>query len=389
MAGDESTETGTGKARAAEWTRRAVLTAMAAAVVAVPGGCASGSGGTPAAAPTALSGSPGSLVVEGEVARGLVVPWGVAFLPDGTALVAERDSARISRVGVAGGRPVPVGEITDAAVRVPDSEGGLLGLAVSPRFDVDRLVFAYYSASGENRVVRMSFDGTRLGLPQPVITGIPAGVFHDGGRITFGPDGMLYVGTGDAKRAPLAQDPASLGGKILRVTPEGRPAPGNPTPGSRVYSLGHRNVQGLAFDRAGRLWAGEHGENSWDELNLIRPGGNYGWPAVEGRADQAPDVTGPYFDPVRQWRPAEASPSGLAIVGDTAYLAALRGQRLWVIPLAGETAGRPRALFTERFGRLRTIVPATDGTLWLTTSNRDGRGEPRPGDDRILRLRPT
>lgn len=367
------------------WSRRAVLTALASAA-ALPAGW-----GRPGAAATDRSDAepavPRPLTVVGEVATGLAVPWGVTFLPDGAALVAERDSARLSRIPAAGGAPEPLGVITEVAARAPDSEGGLLGLAVSPRFAADRLVFAYYSADGENRVVRMTLDGTRLGTPQPVVTEIPAGVFHDGGRITFGPDGMLYVGTGDAKQPLLAQDPTSLAGKILRVTPDGRPAPGNPLPGSPIYSFGHRNVQGLAFDGAGRLWAAEHGENAWDELNLIRPGGNYGWPLVEGRLVRPLELKGPYFDPVVQWRPAEASPSGLAIFAGTAYLAGLRGQRLWAIPLSGETAGQPRALFTGRFGRLRTIVPAPDGSLWLTTSNRDGRGQPRPGDDRILRLR--
>lgn len=318
--------------------------------------------------------------VTGEIARDLVVPWGLDFLPDGAALATERDTGRVLHI-------TPQGIVTEIG-RVPAStegaEGGLLGLAISPRFTTDRLVYFYYSTRTENRVERGVLDDAgRLGPLQPVITGIPSASLHDGGRIEFGPDGTLFIGTGDASRPELAQDPASLAGKILRVTPDGAPAPGNPFPGSPVFSLGHRNVQGLAFDADGRLWASEHGARRWDELNHIFPGGNYGWPRVEGRGGG-----GRFIEPVVVWPVAEASPSGIAIVGGAVYMAGLRGQRLWRIPLSGETAGRPEAVLTGQFGRLRTVEPAGDGTLWLTTSNRDGRGSPRPGDDRILRVQP-
>lgn len=313
----------------------------------------------------------------GDVVRGLAVPWGLDFLPGGDALVTERDSARIVRV-TPEGRVTPVGRVPQAE---PDGEGGLLGLAISPRFRTDRLVYVYYSTPTENRIVRFRYEGARLGRQEPVVTGIPSATFHDGGRIVFGPDGMLYAGTGDATRGPLAQDLGSLAGKILRMTPEGEPAPGNPFPGSLVYSYGHRNVEGLAFDSRGRLWAAEFGADRWDELNIIRPGGNYGWPRVEGSGGG-----GAFIQPVAQWRPAEASPSGIAIAGDVLYMAALRGRRLWQIPIRGDTAGDPIAYFTDELGRLRTVWPAPDGSLWLTTSNRDGRGEPRPGDDRIKRV---
>lgn len=163
----------------------------------------------------------------GDVARGLAVPWGLDFLPGGDALVTERDSTRIVRV-TPGGRITPVGRVPQAEA---SGEGGLLGLAISPRFRADRLVYVYFSTPTENRIARMSYRDGRLGPAQPIVTGIPSGTFHDGGRIVFGPDGMLYAGTGDAKRGPLAQDLGSLGGKILRMTPEGEPAPGNPFPG--------------------------------------------------------------------------------------------------------------------------------------------------------------
>ncbi len=313
----------------------------------------------------------------GDVARGLAAPWGLDFLPGGDALVTERDSARIVRATLEG-QVTPIGRVPQAE---SNGEGGLLGLAISPRFATDRLVYAYYSTPTENRIVRMTYENGRLGPAKPIVTGIPSAVFHDGGRIVFGPDGMLYAGTGDATEGPLAQNRTSLAGKILRMTPDGEPAPGNPFPGSLVYSYGHRNVQGLAFDSQGRLWAAEHGKDRWDELNLIRPGGNYGWPFVEGRGGG-----GEFVQPAAQWRPDEASPSGIAIVDDVVYMAALRGQRLWQVPIRGDTAGDPVAYFTGVLGRLRTVRPAPEGSLWLMTSNRDGRGEPRQGDDRIVRV---
>jgi glucose/arabinose dehydrogenase len=313
----------------------------------------------------------------GDVARGLAVPWGLDFLPGGDALVTERDTTRVVRV-TPEGRVTPVGRVAQAEA---NGEGGLLGLAISPRFRTDRLVYVYFSTPTENRIARMTYEDGRLGPLETIVDGIPSATFHDGGRIVFGPDGMLYAGTGDATRGPIAQDLGSLGGKILRMTPDGEPAPGNPFPGSLVYSYGHRNVQGLAFDSKGRLWAAEHGEDRWDELNLIRPGGNYGWPLVEGRGGG-----GRFVQPAAQWRPAEASPSGIAIVNDVVYMAALRGQRLWQIPIRGDTAGDPTDYFVDQLGRLRTVWPAPDGSLWLMTSNRDGRGEPRPGDDRIVRV---
>jgi len=317
------------------------------------------------------------LPVRGAAATGLEVPWGLAFLPGGGALVAERDSARILLVR-GSGRPRQVGRVPDVEA---GGEGGLLGLAVSPRFADDHQVYAYYTTSQDNRIARMTYRDGGLGAPEPILTGIPAGGLHNGGRIVFGPDGYLYAGTGETHQDRLAQDRGSLGGKVLRMTPDGDPAPGNPYPGSVVYSYGHRNVEGLAFDSRGRLWASEFGADTWDELNLIRPGRNYGWPIVEGRSDDDR-----YVDPLAVWHTDEASPSGIAIVDDVIYMASLRGQRLWRIPIRGAGVGKPVAYFIERYGRLRTVAAAPDGTLWLTTSNRDGRGDPRDNDDRILRV---
>ncbi|KRE94797.1 glucose sorbosone dehydrogenase [Nocardioides sp. Soil774] len=310
----------------------------------------------------------------------LEVPWGVDFLPDGSGVVTERTSGRVLRVA-ADGTTSTLGVITAA---VPQGEAGLLGVAVSPDFEDDRTLFFYLTSSSDNRVVRAELDGSSLGPPTVVLDGIPAGFIHDGGRIAFGPDGYLYVTTGETGDPSLAQDPDSLAGKILRITTDGDPAPGNPDPDSPVWSLGHRNVQGLAWDDQGRLWASEFGDSTWDELNLIEKGGNYGWPEVEGSGG-APD----YVDPQLVWPVEEASPSGLAYADGRLWMAGLRGRRLWRIDVSADgRASHPTAWFTEDYGRLRTVATAPDGRLWVTTSNRDGRGEPTPEDDRIVVVEP-
>jgi glucose/arabinose dehydrogenase len=307
------------------------------------------------------------------VARDLEAPWGLAFLPDGGALVSERDSGRILRVRP-GAEPEEVATVPGVA---PRGEGGLLGVAVSPDYRRDRLVYAYLSTSDDNRIVRF-----RVGeAPQVLVAGIPRAAIHNGGRIAFGPDGMLYAGTGDASDGRNAQDPGSLGGKILRLRPDGGVPDGNPFPGSPVWSLGHRNVQGLAWDADGRLFATEFGQNRVDEINLVERGGNYGWPEVEGNGG------GDRFrDPVVTWPTAQASPSGATIAGGTLYAAALRGERLWSVPLDGGGVGQPRALLVGVYGRLRHVAMAADGSLWVLTSNRDGRGDPSADDDRVLRF---
>jgi glucose/arabinose dehydrogenase len=314
------------------------------------------------------------------LAERLEVPWGVDFLPDGAAVVTERISGRVLRVS-ADGRVSSLGAITTA---VPQGEAGLLGAAVSPDFATDRTLFFYLTTGSDNRVVKARLEGSRLGATSVVLDGIPAGFIHDGGRIAFGPDGHLYVTTGETGDPELAQDPASLAGKILRITTDGEPAPGNPDPGSPVWSLGHRNVQGLAWDDEDRLWASEFGDSEWDELNLVEKGGNYGWPRVEGTGG-GPD----FVDPQLVWPVEQASPSGLAYADGHLWMAGLRGQRLWRVRVSADgRATRPQAYFTEEYGRLRTVATAPDGLLWLTTSNQDGRGTPVPADDRIIRVRP-
>lgn len=336
------------------------------------------SGSAVVASATAPSRPSGVIDLEGgqDLVQGIEVPWGLAFLPEGGVLVAERDSGAILRVRAG----VPAERVYQVPGVAAAGEGGLLGLAVSPQYRENGYVYAYFTAAADNRIVRFRLGGQ----PEVLFSGIAKASNHNGGRIAFGPDGMLYVGTGDAGSRTASQDPASPNGKILRLTSEGRPAPGNPTPGSPVYTLGHRNVQGLDWDSAGRLFAAEFGQNRFDEINRIEPGHNYGWPEVEGITDTR---SGRFTNPLLTWSPADASPSGIAITANTLYVAALRGERLWTIPLhADGTLGDPSAQFAARFGRLRTVAVAPDGALWLTTSNTDGRGGPHPGDDRVIRF---
>lgn len=345
-----------------------------------PSAVAPGSGARVSEPPGPTAGTVPALAVVGDVVTGLDAPWGLARLPDGDTLVTDRDTGTISRFGPHTTGVVEVGRVAGSEHR---GEGGLLGLALSPAFDRDGLLYVYTTTGSDNRILRMHYSpGTGLGPSEVVLSGIPAGTNHDGGRIAFGPDGMLYAGTGESGDKPLAQDPASLGGKILRMTPDGKPAPGNPHADSVVYTLGHRNVQGLAWDSAGRLWASEFGQDTWDEINLIVPGANYGWPVVEGQAGDPR-----FVDPKAQWPTSDASPSGIAIAGDVIYMAALRGERLWQVPIRGTEVGTPVAWFEGRFGRLRTVLALPDGTLWVLTNNTDGRGTPQPGDDRVLAVR--
>jgi glucose/arabinose dehydrogenase len=298
-----------------------------------------------------------------EVARGLSVPWGLAVLPGGGALVSERDTARVKRVD-ADGTVTTLGTVPGV---VPGGEGGLLGLALSPQFASDNLVYAYYTARNDNRVVRFPLGD--VAAQQPVVTGIPKGTVHNGGRIAFGPDGRLHVGTGDAGDSRRAQDPASSGGKVLRVNADGTVPADNPFAGSNVFSLGHRNVQGLGFDADGRLYASELGQNSFDEVNVIVRGGNYGWPVVEGRGGGDR-----FIDPVVTWTPAESSPSGAVVAAGSFWVAALRGQRLWQVALDGNGGvGEVRPHFVNQFGRLRAVAQVPDGSLWVLTNESDGR----------------
>lgn len=348
---------------------RSIRYATLGAVLAIVAGCGS-QNPSPA--------SPGSNVgAVSTVATGLRAPWGVAFLPGGDALVTERDTHRILRVTSAG----TVSTAQSFSEIDGKGEGGLLGIAVPKDYATSKQVYVYYSTKTDNRIARM-----RLGQrPQPILTGLPVGRIHNGGRIAFGTDGMLYAGVGETGERDKAQDKSFLGGKILRITPAGNPAPGNPFPNSPVWTYGHRNVQGMAWDSAGRMYADEFGQDNYDELNRIQKGKNYGWPSVEGASKDPRFVT-----PLRTWTPNDASPSGITIADGAIWMAGLGGHRLWRIPeKADGSVGTPTQSLVDTYGRLRDVVAAPDGSLWILTSNRDRRGKPRAGDDKILRLKPA
>lgn len=311
------------------------------------------------------------------LATGLQAPWSILRLgAEDSTLISERDRGVIREL-------TPTGKLRAAgtvAGVVHEGESGLLGLE-SLVTGGTHWIYAYLTTASDNRIVRMALRGSsgsyRLGSQRPILTGLAKAFNHDGGRIKFGPDGMLYATVGDAGVSSRAQDPQSRNGKILRMTPTGAVPADNPTRGSLVYSLGHRNPQGLAWDASGQLWASEFGQDTWDEFNRIVPGANYGWPFVEGRGNRKG-----FVDPVFQWRTAEASPSGLAEVDGTFYLAALRGERLFTM----RPNGSPTAILVGQFGRLRDVAQGPAGTIWLLTNNTDGRGSPRSGDDQLLQL---
>jgi glucose/arabinose dehydrogenase len=388
---------------------RAVRTSVAAGVVALLAGCGavgtgpSNSAGTPTAAgtptpattpssmptgtvprtPTAAPTLAGPIEPTGtvtELATELDAPWSVVPLPGGGAFVSERDSGRILELDAAGDARV----VRTVRGVVHAGEGGLLGLALAP----DRAsLYAYFTAASDNRIVRMPLSGSpgafRLGTPEVVLDGLAKANNHDGGRIAFGPDGMLYATVGDAGDPSRAQDRTSLNGKILRMTPDGAVPPDNPIEGSLVYSLGHRNPQGIAWDDSGQLFAAEFGQDTWDEFNRIEPGANYGWPEVEGIAD---DANSRFTDPLVQWSTDDASPSGLAHLGGTFFLAGLGGERLWVLTPDRDDGVDDTDFFDGEFGRIRDAVAGPDGALWLLTNNTDGRGSPSAADDRLLRV---
>ena len=310
------------------------------------------------------------------IATGLNLPWSMVRLRSGSTLISERDTARVKELE-AGGTVRIVGKVPNVH---PAGEGGLLGLAVQP--GNEDWLYAYTSTDRDNRVVRMKIGGTAgsysLGKPHVIFAGIKRGEIHNGGRIKFGPDGMLYVTSGETGDHPLAQSLETRAGKIFRLNPDGSIPDDNPYPGNPVYSWGHRNPQGIAWDSNGVMWATEFGQDTWDELNIIRAGKNYGWPDVEGIAHAKG-----YVDPVRQWTPAEASPSGLLWLDDTLFMAVLRGERLWVIHPNGSGVSA-KAYYIGTFGRMRDVIAGPGNTIWVATSN-TGR-DPRPGDDKILQF---
>ncbi|MEP9382102.1 PQQ-dependent sugar dehydrogenase [Nocardioides cheoyonin] len=330
---------------------------------------------SPSASPTDQG--PPRPAIARTLAQDLAVPWGIAFLPDGSALVSCRDSFEIVRIG--GRRTSVVGTVPGVVTTVDSGgEGGLLGLALHPDYPRKPWLYAYHTTDEDNRVVRMRLmlrgSGGRLGDPEPILTGINTSLHHNGGGLRFATDGHLFVSTGDAENSDDAQDKGSLNGKILRITDTGGVPPDNPF-GNEVWTYGHRNVEGLALDAGGQLWASEFGDKAYDELNRIVKGDNYGWPYVEGAG-------GGYHDPLAQWPTSECSPSGIAITRGRAWLGALQGECVWSVDLDSGKTQR----YLDGHGRLRLVAAAPDGSLWVGTSHRDGRDSPGPGDDRIYRV---
>ena len=321
------------------------------------------------------------------VSEDLVVPWDVAFMLNDDVLISER-TGTLLRQKKDGERTV----IHDEDV-VARGEGGLLGIALHPEFTSNNYVYLYFSANRpeggtENRVERYTLVDDSLKNKTTIIDAIPGAAFHDGGRIAFGPDGYLYIATGDAGKPDIAQDTQSLGGKILRLEDDGSIPPDNPF-NNEVYSYGHRNPQGLTWDDEGRLWSTEHGrsgvQSGLDELNLIVKGGNYGWPDSQGDT-VLPGTIGPVLHSGASftWAPASA-----AYIHGSIFFGGLRGEGLYEAVLEGEEVKELNVYFFKEFGRVRTVTVGPDRMLYMTTSNRDGRGNVRDGDDKIIRIDPS
>jgi len=335
------------------------------------------SGGTPAREPLRSDGGPQLETV----ASGLQAPWEIAFLPDRRALVTERDGRVRLLDRELKLQKQPAAEVDVAAV----GEGGLLGLAVDPQFRRNRFVYLYRTTDSGNEVARYRFEGDQLTEDAVILEGLEAAAIHDGGRIHFGPDDLLYVSTGEAGNPDLAQDDDSLNGKFLRVR-DFRGSGGEP----EVIDKGHRNVQGFDWDADGRLFATEFGDDSDDEVNLIRKGRNYGWPereGTEGGDGFTPALVG-YEDVIAPSGGTIVSEPGSAWTGDFVF-GALVGEQVRRVELDGDRAGNEdEALFEGELGRVRTVVEGPDGALYALTNNTDGRGSPREGDDRLVRIVP-
>ncbi|MEV6847453.1 PQQ-dependent sugar dehydrogenase [Actinoplanes sp. NPDC051411] len=320
-------------------------------------------------------------VVVTVLAKHLAIPSGIAFLPDGSALVTERDTGRILQVGPdSDANGLTVAEARRLNETQPSGDGGLLGIAVSPKYASDKTIFVYYSTAKDNRVAKMTLKGKL----QPILTGIPRSEAADGGALAFGPDGFLYVGTGDGTPAGTqAPNAKNLGGKILRMTTAGKPAPGNPVKTSLVWASGFHNVQGLAWDKNKKMYASDNGQPKNGELNVVDKGRNYGWPKADGPGSDAK-----LTNPLLSWPSADSTCVGVATMEQSVATACLTGKRIW---LAGVTAngtvlGNPQPLLVGQYGRLRALVGAPDGSIWASTSNQEEGATPGPDDDRLIRL---
>jgi glucose/arabinose dehydrogenase len=319
-----------------------------------------------------------------QVATETDLPWGLVTLADGTILYTRRDAHDIIRLDPATGAKTTLGTVPN--VQNTDGEGGLLGLAVSADFAVDRWLYIMHTSPTDNRIVRIKYENGTLntGSEQILLSGILRNKYHDGGRLRFGPDGKLYASTGDAQNGAHAQNLNNLNGKVLRLNPDGSVPSDNPF-GNYVWSYGHRNPQGLAFDSQGRLWEQEFGDGIMDETNLITKGGNYGWPACEGTSGTC--GTAGFVAPKRTYPTSEGSCSGIAIVRDVLYVACQRGTRMYRAVISGSNLIDVQTYFNGTYGRLRTVEPAPGGGLWLTTSNAGDKDSiPNNSDERIFRV---
>lgn len=318
------------------------------------------------------------------VATNLVIPWSLDFLPDGSIIFTER-SGRIRIVDVDNGvLQEPLMTIDEVVHR---GESGLLGITLHPDHSNNHWVYVYYTYQNDdelaNKVVRFKKDKHDLGNRTTIIDGIPGGFIHNGGRIKFGPDGYLYITTGDSANSKLAQKKGSLAGKILRLEDDGTVPEDNPFPGSPVYSLGHRNPQGLAWDDRNRLWSTEHGSSATDELNLIKPSNNYGWPEIRGDETATGLETPVIHSGSETW-----APSGAVYLNGSIYYAGLRSQSLYEAEIGNNKSIELKRHLERNFGRLRGVVVGPDNFLYIFTSNRDGRGVPAERDDKIIRINP-
>ncbi|HEY9583737.1 MAG TPA: PQQ-dependent sugar dehydrogenase [Candidatus Paceibacterota bacterium] len=318
------------------------------------------------------------------IATGLNIPWDIAFLPDDSLLITERP-----------GNLVQFKNSQKNSIKlpraVPKGEGGLLGITLHPQYNTNHFLYLYMTTSGtaggstKNAVFRYNFESGALSDEKEIIRDIPGAIYHDGGRMEFGPDGKLYITTGDATTAQIAQDKKSLGGKILRLNDDGSIPPDNPF-STEVWSYGHRNPQGLAWDNEGRLWETEHGRSGvtsgMDELNLIEKGKNYGWPDIEGDIVKA-GMENPALHSGADdtWAPASA-----VYYKGSVFFGGLKGEALYEAVLDGVNVKELKTHFKNQFGRIRTVRLGPDNMLYITTSNRDGRGNPIAEDDRVIRI---
>ena len=318
------------------------------------------------------------------MAKNLEIPWAITFLPSGNLIFTQRPGT-LSLLSN--------GEITTIA-QIPEvkayGEGGLMGVTLHPDFTNNNYIYLMYTYSSDgnntlNRVVRYNYENNILSNKQIIMDEIPGAIYHNGGRIKFGPDGYLYITTGDSRNPSLSQNKDSLAGKILRVTDEGSPAPGNPF-NSRVYSYGHRNPQGITWDTSGKLYETEHGRSNptgYDEVNQIEEGKNYGWPEIEGNETRNGMVTPIANSGLGTWAPGSA-----AYLNGSIFFGGLKGEALYELKLNNDKPILVEHL-KNQFGRIREAVIGPDNMIYITTSNRDGRGDPNQEDDKIIRIDPS